>query len=143
MLVCYLLLLAVCFTNTLYKTIPYGSFIPIGYMVHSMTVIVYALFTMPISILLFLSRFPEKWVWRGMYILLWSGIYIAVEWILYVSGRISYQNGWEFWYSFPFDIAMFSVIAIHQKYPFLAYILSIIITTFMIAYFHVPFTFVY
>ncbi len=110
---------------------------------NSMTVIVYALFTMPISILLFLSHFPEKWVWRGMYILLWSGIYIAVEWVLYVSGRISYQNGWGFWYSFPFDIVMFSVIALHQKYPFLAYILSIMITAFMIAYFHVPFTFAY
>lgn len=106
-----------------------------------MTVIVYALITMPVSIFLFLSHFPEKWYNRLFYIFIWSGIYIVVEWILYVSGRISYQHGWEFWYSFLFDIVMFSIIALHQSYPFRAYIISIFIITFLIIHFNVPFKF--
>ena len=92
--------------NTLWKFHPdllYG---------HEMTVIVYALITMPVSIFLFLSHFPSSWGKRAGYILIWSGIYIAVEWILLVSGRISYQNGWIFWYSFFFDLIMFSIIAL-------------------------------
>ncbi|MEH7504398.1 CBO0543 family protein [Neobacillus drentensis] len=108
---------------------------------HRMTVIVYALITMPISIFLYLSHFPEKWFQRLAYIFLWSGIYIAFEWILYIFGRISYQNGWGFLYSFLFDLVMFSVIALHQHYPFRAYIISVFIIFFLIIYFHIPFKF--
>jgi hypothetical protein len=104
-----------------------------------MVVIVYAVITMPVSIFLFLSHFPERWFQRISYILLWSAIYISVEWILDVFGRISYQNGWKFWYSFLFDIVMFSVIALHQYKPFRAYIISLFIIIFLISYFDIPF----
>ncbi|RFU61028.1 CBO0543 family protein [Peribacillus glennii] len=106
---------------------------------HDVTVIVYALITMPVSIFLYLSHFPKKWFHRVIYILLWSGIYISVEWLLYVFGRISYQNGWQFWYSFLFNLMMFSVIALHHRNPFRAYILSIFIIFYLISYFQVPF----
>lgn len=121
--------------NTLWKFHPdllYG---------HDMVVIVYALITMPVSIFLFLSHFPERWSQRLIYILLWSGIYISVEWILYKFERISYKNGWNIGYSFLFDIVMFSVIALHEFYPFRAYILSFFIIIFLITYFHIPFKF--
>ncbi|WLD92862.1 CBO0543 family protein [Alkalihalobacillus sp. AL-G] len=108
---------------------------------HDMTIIVYALITMPVSIFLFLSHFPEKWFHRMLYILLWSVIYITIEWFLHMFGRISYQNGWEFWCSFLFDIVMFSVIALHQYKPFTAYILSIFIIIFLILNFDIPFKF--
>jgi hypothetical protein len=119
--------------NTLWKFHPdflYG---------HQMVVIVYALITMPISIFLFLSHFPEKWIQRSFYILLWSGIYIFVELILYYFDRISYQNGWQLWYSFLFDILMFSVIALHQYKPGRAYIVSLFVIIFLITYFEIPF----
>jgi hypothetical protein len=122
--------------NTLWKFHPdllYG---------HEMVVMVYAVITMPISIFLYLSHFPEGWFKRLLYILLWSGIYIFVEWILLKFGRISYQNGWKFWYSFLFDIVMFSVIVIHQFKPFRAYIISLFIIIFLINYFDIPFKFI-
>ncbi|ULT54685.1 hypothetical protein L1999_16165 [Neobacillus drentensis] len=121
--------------NTLWKFHPdflYG---------HEMVVLVYAIITMPISILLFLSHFPETWMKRLLYIIVWSGIYISVEWILLVFGRISYQNGWKFWYSFYFDIMMFSIIALHQHKPFRAYIISLPVILFLIFYFDIPFKF--
>lgn len=108
---------------------------------HEMTVIVYALITMPVSVFLFLSHFPDRWHQRVFYIFLWSGIYIFVEWILVISGRLTYQHGWQFWHSFLFDIVMFSVIALHQYYPFRAYLLSIVIIIFLITYFDIPFKF--
>ncbi|WP_042455872.1 CBO0543 family protein [Neobacillus dielmonensis] len=122
--------------NTLWKFYPdllYGL---------EMVVIVYALITMPISIFLFLSHFPNRWGQRFIYILVWSGIYIAVEWILLLFDRISYQNGWQFWYSFLFDLVMFSVIALHQYKPIPAYIISLFVIIFLIAYFDVPFKFI-
>lgn len=119
--------------NTLWKFHPdflYG---------HEMTVIVYALITMPVSIFVFLQHFPKGWKKRLKYIVMWSAIYIAVEWILFLSGRISYQNGWVFWYSFLFDLMMFSIIALHHRKPVLAYVLSIPIIAFFIIVFRVPF----
>ncbi|PLT28904.1 CBO0543 family protein [Peribacillus deserti] len=106
-----------------------------------MTVIVYALITMPISILLFLSHFPERWAARGMYILLWSGIYISVEWVLLKLDKISYDYGWTLWYSFLFDMVMFPVIALHHFRPLPSYILSLLIIIFLIVYFKIPFKF--
>ncbi|NHM31813.1 CBO0543 family protein [Neobacillus terrae] len=108
---------------------------------HGMTVVVYALITMPISVFLFLSHFPKTWRIRFFYILLWSLIYITAEWILLITGRISYQNGWHFWYSFLFDLVMFSVIALHQYHPFRAYFISMLIILFLIWHFEVPFKF--
>jgi hypothetical protein len=121
--------------NTLWKFHPdflYG---------HEMVVIVYALITMPISVFLFLSHFPDQWLKRVVYILSWSLIYIGVEWVLFIFDRISYQNNWGMLYSFLFDLVMFSVIALHQVKPVRAYIVSIFIIIFLITYFDVPFTF--
>lgn len=108
---------------------------------HEMTVIVYALIIMPLSIFLYLSHIPEKWFHRALYILLWTGIYITTEWILYLFGRISYENGWVFGYSILFDIVMFSVMALHHYYPTKAYIVSVFIIIFLIIFFKVPFEF--
>jgi len=123
--------------NTLWK------FHPDFFYGHQMVVIVYAILTMPISILIFLTHFPEKWLKRIFYILVWSGIYICGEWILLVLERISYQNGWQLWYSFLFDLVMFSVIALHHYKPVPAYIVSVLIIIFLIHYFDIPFKFFY
>ena len=119
--------------NTLWKFHPdflYG---------HEMVVIIYAIITMPISIFLFLSHIPEGRFKRVIYISVWSAIYIAIEWILLITGRISYQNGWQFEYSFFFDLIMFSVIVLHQQKPIRAYLISIVIIIFLIHWFDVPF----
>ncbi|MDP4171106.1 MAG: CBO0543 family protein [Bacillota bacterium] len=106
---------------------------------HEMTVILYALIAMPVSILIFLSHFPERKFQQLIYIFLWSGVYILIEYILNCFGRIEYKHGWSIWHSFLFDLVMFSVIALHHHSPFRAYLLSIFITIFLIDYFNVPF----
>jgi hypothetical protein len=108
---------------------------------HEMVVIIYAIISMPVSIFLFLSHFPEARFKRLLHILLWSGVYIFVEWILFSFGRISYQNGWKFWYSFLFDIVMFSIIGLHQFKPFRAYIISLFLIFFLLSCFNIPFKF--
>lgn len=107
-----------------------------------MTVIVYALITMPVSVLIFLNHFPREGLVRiSGHILLWTIIYITFEWVLLIFGRISYSHGWHIWFSFLFDIAMFSIIGLHERRPFRAYLISVFIIALLIIIFKVPFEF--
>ena len=94
---------------------------------HKMTVIVYAMLTMPVSVLIYLSLYPDNKNWRKkiVYVLKWILVYIAVEWILMVTNRISYNHGWNIWYSLCFDALMFPMLRIHHTYPVIAYPISI------------------
>jgi hypothetical protein len=115
------------------------KFYPSFLLSERMTVILYAVLTMPLSILLFLQHFPDT-LWRQLrYILMWSMIYISGEAILLFTNSIAYEHGWHFWYSLMFDIVLFTVIAIHHTHPARAYLLSIPIIIFLIHYFNVPF----
>jgi len=103
----------------------------------TITVIVYAVLTMPLTVLIFLSNFPETLGKQIRHIGYWIGIYIAVEAILLTTGRISYQNGWNFWYSFLFDCMMFPMIRLHHTRPLLAYVISLPIVVLLVHLFHI------
>ena len=106
---------------------------------HSVTVIVYAVLTMPLSVLIFLSRYPTSSLKKQIfYIAKWVSIYGVFEWILQITGGISYKNGWNFWYSVLFDLMMFPMLRLHHKKPLIAYGLSLIITILLMWYFKVP-----
>jgi hypothetical protein len=106
---------------------------------HSVTVIVYAVLTMPLSVLIFLSRYPASSLKKQLfYIAEWVSIYAVFEWILQIAGGISYKNGWNFWHSVLFDLMMFPMLRLHHKKPLMAYGLSLIIIIFLMWYFKVP-----
>jgi len=94
---------------------------------HTVTVIIYAVLTMPLTVLLYLDHYPEtETIGKKIrYICLWIGIYIAVETILLLTGRISYEHGWNLFYSLLFDMMMFPMIRLHHTRPLLAYVISI------------------
>ena len=101
---------------------------------------IYALITMPLSVLLFLSRYPvsKRALAKIRYYAVWIFIYIAGEFFLRHAGYISYENGWTFWYSLLFDIMMFPMIRLHYIKPGPALILSVGITVFLMLWFGVP-----
>ncbi|MDQ0877435.1 hypothetical protein QFZ77_006094 [Paenibacillus sp. V4I3] len=103
----------------------------------TITIIVYAVVTMPLTILLYLSNYPKTIGKQILHICLWIGIYVSVEVILFVSGRITYQNGWNLGYSVLFDTMMFPMIKLHHSRPLLAYIISIPIVYGLILLFHI------
>ncbi|CAH1213176.1 hypothetical protein PAECIP111891_03924 [Paenibacillus allorhizoplanae] len=106
---------------------------------HQITVIVYAVITMPLSVLLFLSRYPTTTKLKQlMYLLKWVFIYSVVELALQISGRISYGHGWTFWHSVMFDVMMFPMLRLHHTKPLRAYLLSLIIIVVLMWYFKVP-----
>lgn len=98
-----------------------------------LTVIVYAVITMPLSVLIFLSRYPEdkdKKI-KIIYFVKWVAIYAFVEFVLQICGRISYQHGWNFGYSILFDVMMFPILRLHHVKPLIAYVLSLLIIIFL------------
>jgi len=107
---------------------------------HRIVVIIYALITMPLTVLLFLSRYPaSESVWhRIRYYGIWIVTYIIAEHLLRYFGYISYENGWTFWYSFLFDIMMFPMLRLHHKKPGLALLVSVGITVGLMLWFNVP-----
>lgn len=103
-----------------------------------LTVIVYALVTMPLSVLIFLSRYPRTYKKQFIYLIKWVIIYASAELILQCFGRITYQHGWSFYHSLLFDIMMFPMLIFHHWKPLWAYLVSIFIVIFLMQYFNVP-----
>ncbi|MFD0695295.1 CBO0543 family protein [Paenibacillus sp. GCM10027628] len=102
-------------------------------------VIIYAVITMPLSILLYLSRYPtEKWTRQLGYIILWIAIYGVVELLLQLNGGIVYKNGWNFGYSLLFDAIMFPMLVLHLNKPLWAYPISVVIVVLLMFLFKVP-----
>lgn len=105
---------------------------------HTIKVVVYAVLTMPLNILLFLSTLPEKGFWKkSRHIALWITIYASVEWVMVYTGRITYHNNWTLFYSILFDIMMFPMMILHSRRPGIAYLLSVGIVCFLIYAFQV------
>ncbi|MEK8128219.1 CBO0543 family protein [Paenibacillus filicis] len=94
-----------------------------------MTVILYAVLTMPLNVLIFLSTLPRRGRWRTvLHVLYWVAIYSCSEWLLQYLGKIEYSHGWSFWHSVLFDLMMFPMLILHHKKPLAAYLLSVFIT---------------
>lgn len=103
----------------------------------TITIIVYAIVTMPLSVLLFLSTYPKTIGKQIRHLLTWIGIYVCGELILQYMGRISYQNGWSLWHSILFDMMMFPMIRLHHTRPLLAYAISVLITLLLMTWFQI------
>lgn len=106
---------------------------------HTLVVVTYAVLTMPLNVLLYLSHFPESNKWRQLlYICKWVAIYAVGELVLEYFGRISYQHGWNYYHSILFDMMMFPMLRLHHVKPLIAYVLSVIIVVAMLWMYQVP-----
>lgn len=101
------------------------------------TTLMHKFLTMPLTVLIYLSRFP-KTVWRQCcHMAAWIGMYIIVETVMMLTGRIYYENGWNLWHSFLFNLMMFPMLRLHDSRPVAAYLLSIPIVLSLIYWFNI------
>lgn len=101
------------------------------------------LFTMfPYTVLLFLSHYPEhKPLARKIaYSLSWTILYAFLEYILYVTRRITYHNGWNYLYSCFFDLNLFPILRIHHIKPLLSILICVVWVIIAMTFFKVPIT---
>ncbi|WP_158287193.1 CBO0543 family protein [Mesobacillus foraminis] len=92
----------------------------------------------PCLIILFLSYLPKYQHKKITYIILAASILAGIEFIMYLTGRITYHHGWNFWWSIGFNILWVLMMKLHFYKPIPAWVVSFIITAFFIIYFHVP-----
>jgi hypothetical protein len=102
--------------------------------------LVYNFITMPFSVLVYLSTYPEgkRLIRQVWHIVKWILIYSIVEFVGWHMGRVYYEHGWNMWWSFAFDCQMFPMLRLHFKKPILAYIISVPLVAFLVWWFHVP-----
>jgi hypothetical protein len=107
---------------------------------HTLLELVYSFITFPATVLLFLAQYPEKKAIKRKitYYLTWIGIYFVGEWLLLQAGEMIHSNGWSLRWSLLFDFIMFPMLRLHYKHPLIAYLLSVLIATFLICWFDVP-----
>lgn len=80
---------------------------------------------LPLTALLFLSRFPAgRLKHRLCYITGWVVVYAAIELADGQLGGISYRNGWSLWHSIFLDCVMFPLVALHHHRPLPAWLLT-------------------
>lgn len=98
----------------------------------------YTFIIFPCTAILFLAHYPESLKAQTYHILKWTIIYISVEWVGDLFGRITYHHGWNLGWSLLFVIMMFLMFRLHYKRPLLAYLLTFILIVLILCYFKVP-----
>ncbi|MDQ0116141.1 CBO0543 family protein [Paenibacillus harenae] len=103
-----------------------------------LVVLIHAFISMPLSIFIFLSRYPAKPRKPFRYIIMWVCIYVGVEAVLAFFGRITYDHGWQLYHSVLFNLMMFTMMRFHHVSPGKAYLVSIVIIVALMKWFQVP-----
>ena len=94
----------------------------------------------PCTVLLLFSFYPEleSLTIRTLYIALWVLIYSTGEYLALKLGYYVHENGWTFTYSVLFDCLIFPLLIIHQRKPEIAWLLSLIMGSFITFWFKLP-----
>jgi hypothetical protein len=80
---------------------------------------------LPAKVLLYLSKFPQKFSHQFYYILIWVSIFSLMEFGMTHLGLFNYANGWSLSWSILHNCVMFPILRIHYYCnPLLAWLLS-------------------
>jgi hypothetical protein len=106
---------------------------------HTIITLFIMLIVYPITTVLYLSKFPEGVSKSIRWILLWVFLYWIVEFInVAFLGQMIHENGWNIYWSFVFNIVMFTTLWVHHKWPLFAWLIAIIWSSFIIIFFQIP-----
>lgn len=106
---------------------------------HTLTEMLYTFCVFPITALIFLTHYPTTDAKAKLiHYLRWIFLYVGMEYIFWMFGRIQYQYGWNLMWSAIFDITMFPMLRLHSRKPMLAYAISLVMCVAWIWMFNVP-----
>lgn len=101
-----------------------------------LTNIIHTFVILPATAFLFLSCYPDNT--NPFYYIKWISLYMILEAILTFMGYLSYDHGWNLWWSLLFYIMMFPILRLHFKKPINAYVVSIVVIMILLWIFKVP-----
>ena len=92
----------------------------------------------PCIVILFLSYLPKNRKNQIMYLIISGSVLVGIEAIMYIAGKITYHNGWNFGWSIVFNFIWVIMLRFHYFKPIPAWLVSFLWTAFFVIYFHVP-----
>lgn len=95
-----------------------------GFVNHTVSDILMAVIAFPCGVILFLTHWPEGRIKQAVYILAWSAADAIIEYIGFLTGYFSYDNGWNIFWSAGVFVCGFIIIRIHYKNPLTAWLIS-------------------
>jgi hypothetical protein len=114
--------------NLLYNYLTSAHFLwrlaPDAWTNYTITEMLYTFIVFPATSLLFLSNFPQGIMRQLKHYAVWIVLYISVESLFTVTGRIEYQYGWNLGWSALFNVLMFPMLRLYYLKPLLAYPVS-------------------
>ena len=90
----------------------YGNFVS-----HTFSDFWMAMIVFPCAVTLFLTHYPKRFWKQALYILLWTVVNTAVEYVSYRSGGMLYYNNWSIAWSAALYLVAFILIRIHYVRP--------------------------
>lgn len=141
----YPTLLFAALSNSLYELICYQHQLwqmePNGLKVSMIPILLLVLIGMPISSWIYLSNYPRNSKLRrqAVYIILFTGLFVLLEFLSVKWGSITYHNGWNLLWSAFFDIIMFVMLRIHYRKPLFGLMMSIPYTGILMIIFDIGF----
>jgi hypothetical protein len=106
---------------------------------HKTTDLINSFVLLPSITLLYLHFFPAKKNRQIIYYLSWIAGFSALEYLWFLFERISYQHGWNFFWSVGFYFAMFYTIRAHHTNLKIALLFSLAVIIFLLITFKIPF----
>jgi hypothetical protein len=92
------------------------------------------------TVLLYISRFPNKRSLKIAYILFWILLYMGIEIFTLKIGMLTHHNGWTIWWSLLHNTVQFLLVFLHHKNPVWAWIIALIFLFLIMHIFNVPYT---
>ena len=103
---------------------------------HTLTDFLLSFVIFPASVLIFLSNYPVKGLYKIFYITAWVVMFSLTEYIAVFFKIGTYHNGWSFLWSVAFNCVMFPILRLHHSRPIWAWVLSLPVLVFITAYFN-------
>ncbi|WP_064093063.1 CBO0543 family protein [Rossellomorea aquimaris] len=92
---------------------------------HTIINVGFTFFICPAALTIFLQRMPENKQIKGAYFGIWIAFFTILEFLFFLKGMFVYENGWNNWHNVWLNIILFSVLYLHYRKPFYAYLVSI------------------
>ncbi|GAA0338056.1 hypothetical protein GCM10008967_30420 [Bacillus carboniphilus] len=130
-IICNLLYNFIFYNHTLWK---YKA-VTVSWLNHTLIEIAFSFFIVPIVLMIYLRYYPAGKK-QYVYVSIWIAYFTSIEYLFHKKGLFPYENGWNLFWSFIFNIILFIVVRIHYKNPLVAIAVSIPIILILLSLFH-------
>lgn len=130
-IICNLLYNFIFYNHTLWR---YKA-VTVDWLNHTFIDISFSFIIIPVVIMIYLRYYP-KGKKQYFYVGIWIAYFTCLEYLFYKKGLFIYENNWNVFWSFIFNLILFAIVRIHYKSPIKAILISIPIIAILLTLFH-------